>query len=151
MSQSDPMPNPNLNCRECGATNYPDASECWLCQRRDWRGPPRFSTSPKPEPSSDSGHGPALIGLTLALGLVALGALAMVPGLAIGLLILVVPPWIGAEMIANRRRNRGLPTSATRKVAWILVLTILIPILLGVALFIAFWMICLVAGPPNFH
>ncbi len=34
-SKPDPMPEPT--CRECGATNEPGATECWLCQRRDWQ------------------------------------------------------------------------------------------------------------------
>jgi hypothetical protein len=27
----------SLKCWDCGATNDSDASECWLCQRRNWR------------------------------------------------------------------------------------------------------------------
>ncbi len=88
--------------------------------------------------------------LGLVLVLMMLG-MAIVPGLVIGLLILVVPSWVGAEMIAHRRQNRGLPTLTTRKVLWIVGLAILLPILLSVALFIALWMVCLVTGPPNFH
>jgi ribosomal protein L40E len=37
MSQAESGPMPELVCRECGATNDPGASECWLCQRRDWQ------------------------------------------------------------------------------------------------------------------
>jgi ribosomal protein L40E len=150
MSQAEPTPNSDLTCRDCGAVNDPGATECWLCQRRDWRGPPRFPMSPKPAPlSPTSGNASSLIGLTL--GLVALGGIVIAPGLVIGLLIVVLPAWAGAAWIAHRRRNRGLPTSTTRKVVWIVVLSILLPILLGVALFIAFWLICLMTGPPTFR
>ena len=149
MSQAKPMPNPNLNCRECGAVNDPGASECWLCQRRDWRGPARFPTSPKPAPSQMSDGAWPII--ALVLGLVVVGGVAIAPGLIIVLLIFVLPAWGLAEWVAHRRRRRGLPTSATRKVAWILMLTIVLPILLGVAVFIALWLICMANGPPNFH
>ena len=36
MSQAEPGPKPEPTCRECGATNDPGASECWLCHRADW-------------------------------------------------------------------------------------------------------------------
>ncbi|MGP0067245.1 MAG: hypothetical protein ACLQGP_27080 [Isosphaeraceae bacterium] len=149
MSQAQPTPNPNLNCRECGAVNDPGASECWLCNRRDWRGPPRFPTSPKPAPPPMSDHSNALIGVTL--GLVALGGLVIAPGLVLAMVIVVAPAWAVAEVIANRRRNRGLPTSTTRKFVWIVVLTFLLPILLGLALFIAFWLICMMSSPAGFR
>jgi hypothetical protein len=96
-----------------------------------------------------SDHGSALIGPALCL--VTLGAVVIAPGLVIGLLIPVLPAWAVAEGIARRRRRRGLPISTTRKVVWIVGLTILVPILLGVALFIALWLVCLVTGPPSFH
>ena len=147
MSQADPRPKPDLTCCECGATNDPGASECWLCQRRDWRGPARFPTSPNTRAFGDVrlcvGHHRARSGHGGAWGR------RDRSGLVIVLLIFVLPAWGGAEWIAYRRRRRGLPTSATRKVAWILVLTILIPILLGVALFIAVWVICMSGGPIN--
>jgi ribosomal protein L40E len=149
MSQAEPTPNPDLTCRDCGAVNDPGATECWLCQRRDWRRPRRLPVPPKPAPSRMSDNAWPLIALTL--GLVALGGVVIAPGLVIGLLIVVLPAWVGAEWIAHRRRNRGLPTSTARKVVWIVVLSILLPILLGVALFIAFWLICLMTGPPNFR
>ena len=76
-----------------------------------------------------------------------LGASRSPRGSSLGLVIVVLPAWAVAEMIAHRRRNRGLPTSTTRKVVWIVVLAVVIPILLGVALFIAFWLICLIERP----
>jgi len=32
----DQKPQAEPTCRDCGAANDPAASECWLCQRRDW-------------------------------------------------------------------------------------------------------------------
>lgn len=37
-SRSKPKPKSDLKCRHCRAPNDLDATECWLCQRRDWRG-----------------------------------------------------------------------------------------------------------------
>ena len=34
---SDQKPKPEPTCWDCGAPNDPGSSECWLCQRRDWR------------------------------------------------------------------------------------------------------------------
>jgi hypothetical protein len=150
MSQSDPMPNPNLNCRECGAVNDPGASECWLCNRRDWRGPSPFPMSPKPAPQQQQSGGAWPI-IALVLGLVVVGGVAIAPGLIIVLLIFSLPAWGIAEWIAYRRRRRGQPMSIATKAAWIVGLAIGLPVLLGVALFITVWMICLVNGAPNFH
>jgi hypothetical protein len=151
MSQVESEPRWSGPCRDCGAENDPAASECWLCHRRDWRGPSRLPSSPKPAPSRMDDDLFPKIALA-ALGMVVLGGLAIAPGLVIGLLIVVLPPFVGAEIIAKRRQNRGLPTSTTRKVAWIVALAVLLPILLSVALTIALWLICLVNGSPtNFH
>jgi hypothetical protein len=38
-SRSGPKPKSDLKCRHCRAPNDLDAQECWLCQRRNWRGP----------------------------------------------------------------------------------------------------------------
>ncbi len=147
MSQAEPRPTPNLTCCECGATNDPGASECWLCQRRDWRGRPRSSPAPMPAPTRLSDAAGPII--ALVLGLLAIGGIAMAPGLIIVLLIFALPAWAGAEWIAHRRRRRGLPTSATRKVMWIVLLTFLFLIVVSAALFIAFWLICLSMGFIN--
>jgi ribosomal protein L40E len=41
MSRIEPQPKPELTCWDCGAANWPNARECWLCHRRDWK--PRAS------------------------------------------------------------------------------------------------------------
>ena len=54
-SRSKPKPNSEAKCRHCRAPNDLDAPECWLCQRRDWRGAggvPRPSFDP-PLPRRD--------------------------------------------------------------------------------------------------
>jgi hypothetical protein len=147
MSQAEPRPDPDLMCRECGATNDPGSSECWLCHRPDWHGPARSPTAPKLSPPQQMSDGAWPI-IALVLGLLAIGGVAVAPGLIIVLLIFVLPAWGGAEWVAYRRRRRGLSTSAARKIGCILVLTIVLPILLCVALFIAFWLICMVNGNP---
>jgi hypothetical protein len=157
------IPNPEPTCWDCGAANDPGASECWLCHRRDWRRSPRDPMPMKPEPSPTSGHRSPLG--ALALGLVVIGVVAIAPALVLvvievyelgpwlvfGLLIFVAPAWFGAVVIARRRRKRGLPTSIARKLAWIAVLTITIPIVLVVALIIAVGLVCRFTGPPNLH
>jgi small-conductance mechanosensitive channel len=74
---------------------------------------------------------------------VAVGIIREAPGLAIVLLATVVPALVVTEVKASRRRRRGEPMSGWERVAWILALTILIPILLIVALFAAFFTYCL--------
>jgi hypothetical protein len=149
MSQPKPKPEPLFRCWDCGAENDRGASECWLCQRGDWRAPPRAPLPVKSGPSPSSDNATPLV--VLVLGLLALGGFAIAPGLAIALLVLLALAWIGAEMIEHRRQNRDLPTSTARKVVWIAVLAVTIPVVLGVTLFTALWLICLVNGPPSFH
>ncbi len=149
MTHTQTEPEWGPTCWDCGATNDPGASECWLCGRSDWHAPQRSPMPLKPGPPPTSGQGSGLVGLALAL--VALGATAIAPGVMFGLAVLILPAAIGAEFIARRRRNRGLPTSTTRKVAWIAVLTVLMPFLVGMALIIALLPICLLSSPQTFH
>jgi hypothetical protein len=86
MSQSKPGPDPEPTCWECGATNDPGASECWLCQRPDWRwraiavgaghGPSRDEEAAPP----GEGSGRAATWLTGALlgGLISAAGVALV-------------------------------------------------------------------------
>ncbi len=136
-------------CWDCGAANDEGASECWLCQRRDWRRPPRVPLLIKSEPMPEPGNGSGPVGLALAL--VLLGCVVIAPRFVFGLLIFVLPAWAVAEYIARRRRNRGLPTSMARKLVWIAVLTVTLPIVLGVAIFTAVALICQFSPPGSFH
>ena len=53
-SRSKPKPKSEAKCRHCRAPNDLDAPECWLCQRRDWRGPHVVGMSaPPPGPRRD--------------------------------------------------------------------------------------------------
>jgi hypothetical protein len=103
----------------------------------------------KPEPPPPSGDGSTLV--LFVLGLVALGGLAVAPGVVVTLAIFALPAWGITELIARRRRKRGLSTSLARKLALIATLTTAIPIVLALALFIAVWMICMANAPPSFH
>jgi hypothetical protein len=146
MSQADLRPKPEPTCWDCGATNDPGASECWLCQRPDWRKypgvRPRYpATAPPRGPFSTIGGWMVLIAV---IG-VAVGIYREAPGLATVLLASVVPALVVTEVKASRRRRRGEPMSGWERVAWILALTILIPILLIVALFAALFTYCLMA------
>jgi hypothetical protein len=102
----------------------------------------------KPEPASESGAGSGLVGVALVL--VLLGGVAIAPGLGFGMAISALPAWAIAESIARRRRKRGLPTSMARKIVWIAVLTIIMPIVMGLALVIAVLLICQFSGPQHF-
>ncbi len=132
-------------CWDCGAANDEGASECWLCQRREWRRAPRVPMPMKPEPAPESGGGSNLVGVALAV--VLLGSVVIAPGFALGLAIFVLPAWAVAEHIAHRRRKRGLPTSMARRLVWIAVLTIIIPIAVGIAVML----ICQFSPPGSFH
>jgi ribosomal protein L40E len=135
----------NLTCRECRAANDPDASECWLCHRRDWRGDPdspaATTKSVAGAPSFDMGKavGEALL-ILLALAVVEIGLLRLAPGLALAFLILLVPAWAITEWRARRRKE---PMSAHHKFARIVVTTVLMPILLVLSLLIAVFAICM--------
>ncbi len=52
MSGMKPKPRPERTCWDCRAPNDPNASECWLCGRRDWsrdpRSRPRSTLAPMP-------------------------------------------------------------------------------------------------------
>jgi hypothetical protein len=147
MNPKDPESSPV--CWDCGAANDEGASECWLCQRRDWRRAPRVPVTMKPEPAPAPGDGSVPIGLALAL--VLLGGAVIAPWFVCGLAIFVLPAWAVAEYIAHRRRKRGLPTSTARRLVWIAVLAIIIPIVMGVSLITAVAVICQFSGSQNFH
>jgi len=148
MSQGKPGSPAESKCRHCGASNTPGSSECWLCQRRDWRGypgsPPRPVTSP-------ARRGPlsSIAGWMVLIAIIAVFAwiFRTVPGLAIGLLVCALPAWAITAVKAGRRRRRDQPMSGTEKVLWIVGLTILIPIVVITALGIALFVFCSFQSP----
>jgi hypothetical protein len=72
---------------------------------------------------------------------VAVGIFREAPGLAIVLLVTVVPALAVTEVKAYNRRRRGEPMSGWDRAAWVLGLTILFPFLL-MALAIALFAVC---------
>jgi hypothetical protein len=112
MSQPKPGPKPELICRECGATNDPGASECWLCQRRDWRSD-GASVPAKPivSPGGDrSGRRIAVAIVVAAVGILGLGMLPDIwndlGGLGTWLLLATLAIPVGLVL---RARARGRP------------------------------------------
>jgi hypothetical protein len=65
------------------------------------------------------------------------------PGLAVLLLVSVVPALLFTEVKARRRHRRGEPMSPAERAAWFLGMTFLIPIVLAMALFAALFLFCL--------
>ena len=147
MSHAGPMPRPDSNCRECGAVNDPGSSECWLCHCRNWRNEGRESMPLKPIPIEDTDGAWPII--AVLLGLLLIGGMALSPGLILAVLLFLLPAVIGAEWVARRRQKRGLPTSAARKIGCVLLLLIVIPNVLGFAIFVALWMVCTMGGGMN--
>jgi hypothetical protein len=133
-------------CWECGASNTPGSSECWLCQRRDWNrypGPRRRHPSPPDLPRRRPLSTIAGWMIAIAVIGVAIGLFREAPGVAILLLVSVVPALAITELKARGRLRRGDPMSAWERIARILALTILIPILVIGALAIALFTFCL--------
>jgi Flp pilus assembly protein TadB len=139
---NDGTPELELPCRHCGAWNHRGSSECWLCQRRDWRRPPGFPPGPTTRPT----RGPlaTIAGLMVLIALIALFLVVFiaVPPLAIVLLVFALPAWAVTEMSARRRRRRGRSMSGIEKALLIVGLTIGIPVVLAVALGIALFTFC---------
>jgi hypothetical protein len=147
MSETKPSPEPT--CWDCGAPNDPGASECWLCQRTDWkkypglrRGRPALEV-PRRGPMSTIAGWMILIA---AIG-VAVGIFREAPGLAVVLLVSVVPALALTEWKAYRRRRRGVPMTVPERIVLVIVLTIVIPILLAIALVVALFTYCFLVSP----
>jgi MFS superfamily sulfate permease-like transporter len=81
-------------CRHCGATNDAGASECWLCQRRDWR------EDPKPRRRQGAHLTPAGCMVLFTIALIAIVAGSFRVGRIVGLASLVVGALAYAVAIA---------------------------------------------------
>jgi hypothetical protein len=144
MSSGKPEINVGTRCWDCGAENDAGASECWLCQRRDWwqrPGPAQSAVVMQPrKPSRPLG---SISGLMIFIALVAviLGLWQTAPGLSI-VLFFALPAWGLTELKAYRRRRRGEEMSGAQKLVWIICLTVLLPIVLITALVAALFVIC---------
>ena len=146
-SRSQPSPRPEPICWECGASNTPGSSECWLCQRRDWNRYPglqrrrgSISTPQGPRRGPMSTIAGWMIGIAV-LG-VAIGLFREAPGVAVLLMISVVPALAITEVKAARRRRNDDPMPPWERLARVLALTILIPVLVIIALAIALFTVC---------
>jgi hypothetical protein len=121
MSQAEPGRKPGGTCWDCGAANWPGASECWLCHRRDWwsRGP---SMPSKTGGSRDVGRFKLPLALVIAGG----AALILLIGMTLdiwrrndfGIPILVLPTlavpvglivWARLQKRAGRSRAMTTP------------------------------------------
>jgi hypothetical protein len=76
---------------------------------------------------------------------VALGSWQDAPGLSVALLVWFLPALLITELKARKRERRGEPMSVLARVGSIIILTIVIPIVVTGALFLALAVICLVA------
>jgi hypothetical protein len=138
------IPEPELPCWHCGAWNHPGSSECWLCQRRDWR--KTYGDPPRPFPGPTRGPFSTIAGLMILIALIAIFLVVFIafPPLAIALLVFSLPAWAITEQKARKRRRRGESMSGIEKALWIAVLTIGLPIMVVVALGIALFTFCFV-------
>ncbi len=145
MSQQGRKPEPNLTCRQCGATNDLGASECWLCQSANWRGSP--GTRPRyDDPRSPRGSLGSIIAWMILTALAVFCGISLkAPGLAVALMICAVPAWALTEFKAARRRRQDEPMSGVERALWIVALTILIPIVVLIALIVALFTFCMFA------
>lgn len=140
---------PDPICWGCGAPNSPGSSECWLCQRRDWNRPGgRRGRLIPAAPGSRRGPASTIAGLMIGIAICG-GAIALIreaPGLAVFLLVSVGPALVLTTAKARRRSREGDPMPLWERVARILALSVLIPVLVIVALMIALFAFCSFLG-----
>jgi hypothetical protein len=79
--------------------------------------------------------------LIAAIG-VAVGIFRDVPGLAIALLVSVIPAVAITGLKARKRQRRGEPMSGCEGVAWVVGFMFLIPIVVAVAVALALFTFC---------
>ena len=136
----DKKPDPEPTCWDCGAPNSHGSSECWLCQRRDWNRYPghrRRAARERGALSTIRGWMVLIAGTGVVLALFIAS-----PALGFILSASAVPAMFVTEFIAFRRRRRGEPMGGRQRLAWIVGLTILFPILL-VAVGISLFAVCM--------
>jgi ribosomal protein L40E len=85
-------------CRHCGATNDSGASECWLCQRRDWREAPKHRPGRRPRNDARPTFVGCLIVVTIAVIMMVGWAFRL--GRIVGLAVLVLAALVYAVAIA---------------------------------------------------
>lgn len=150
--------NPPMACPECGAARSSSAARCWMCQAPfagDELIPLAEAVDLTPRHSLQESFFQFATLATLALVvLVGVGMAIHEPGSVIIYLMLVGPPLIGATLhVAHRERRDGKVSWASRFTALIASAVIMASALvaIAVALFVAFFVFCLVAmGTGNF-
>lgn len=90
MRPAEPLPKKGLTCRECGAENPPDALECWICLRSDWRQDSADQAAPTTAPPR---IGPRIAGLSVLIAICGVvGAITYhAPGAAALFVVCLVP------------------------------------------------------------
>jgi ribosomal protein L40E len=88
-------------CRHCGATNDSGASECWLCQRRDWREDPKVPSKNSPSQLTVENRS-RLAGcmVVITITLVALVGLSFRAGRIVGVVVAIVGVLVYAVALA---------------------------------------------------
>ena len=84
-------------CLHCGATNDSGASECWLCQRRDWHEVPK----PRPGRRPRNDARPTFVGclVVVTIAVIAMVGWAFRAGRIVGLAALVLAALVYAVAI----------------------------------------------------
>jgi hypothetical protein len=138
-------------CAECGAQQTGDVQQCWLCGARRGVGaePLELSSGDFVGPPHVEHFSFALstVMLIITLASVCFGLLAVAPGLAVPMCVLLVPVFVRTMMVVRRREVAGRAVSPLQKVGLFLgsfaVATIL-SVVIAVAAFCSFCGICLV-------
>ncbi len=149
MNPSEPTPKTGLNCRECGADNPPDARECWLCLRSDWRGEAAARSEPSIAPRVGD---PRIAWLMVLIGMAAVvcGIVVIEPISGVSLGILLALAWVITEIRAYRRDRRGRPMSTIHKTLMIIVVAFLLPFVVTLAMYSALFVLCATGVLPPF-
>jgi ribosomal protein L40E len=143
MSRVDPRSMPEPACWDCGATNDPGASECWLCHRRGWRAA-EASVPAKSDVSRGGGHPGLPITIAIVAGAILILGVGMILniwersdlwGLALLIPTLVIP--VGLSIWARARKrppsgqsmtNRELAAAGATIAAGVILMAWLVPV-----------------------
>ena len=139
---SEPQPNEERTCPECGAALAPGASSCWLCRgtgQPDVQAP--GPSSPFAERRAAFQFSLATLMLTVTLVAVILGAFRVAPGAGIVLVIIVTPAWLRTCLSVARRKARGRPMTPAEKLGGFAG-SVGVVVIVGVAAGIAFYATC---------
>ncbi len=113
-------------CPECGADTLPDRTHCWLCGAKLAGGSTTAAASAPAPPTF------ALTSLMLLITLVAvvLGVYTIAPGVAVLLVIAVVPALSRTFRVTRRREREGTPLRTRDKIGTFFYSTLLASVIL---------------------